>query len=215
MDISHKIQEGVWYTALLFLALIAASLTLAVALVRTDSSSVRFAWVGTAAIAFGAIFGFCVSRAIPLPEMADHHGDWFGALGVFAGLLEAGLIGLAGYALRDRVRRRRAQRPDRQRVGRAASALGVFGLMLVQPTLAFAHGGEEMTEEEMTHAEMGHDMGAMNDHAEPLLGGTELGIAFFLASAFVAWAAARLLARARAADLGGDADGSRRQSAPV
>lgn len=198
MDISHKIEEGVWYMAVLFAALIVSALALAIALVRTDSSSVRFAWVGAAAIAFGAIFGFCASRAIPLPGMADHHGDWFGTLGLFAGVLELGLIFLAGYALRDRVRSHQAQLRARRRRRIAAPALTSLGLLMLQPSLALAHNGEEMTDEEMMEAEMGHDMGAMSHETmshEPLLGSTELGIALFLGIAFVGWAGYALRAR--------------------
>jgi hypothetical protein len=200
MDISHKIQEGVWYMVLLFLTLIVLSLALAVSLVRTDSSSARFAWVGAAAIAFGAIFGFCTSRAIPLPGMADHHGDWFNTLGVFAGLFEAGLVVLAGYALRDRVKRQ--ARLHRRRRGRvAAPAVAALGLLMLQPALAFAHPGEEMSEDEMMQTEMGHDMSAMEGMSheamghEPLLGTTELAIVLALALAFVAWAAFALRSR--------------------
>ena len=201
MDISHKVQEGVWYMAFLFSSLIALSIFLAWCLVRADSSRVRFVWVGAAALASGAMFGFCVSRAIPLPGMADHHGDWFNTLGIFAGLFELALIGLAGYALRDRVRRRQAQRRARPRNRIAAPAVALVGFILTQPALALAHGGEEMSEEEMMETEMGHDMSAMegmNHEAmghDPLLGGTELGIAFVLALAFVIWAGASLRGR--------------------
>jgi hypothetical protein len=215
MDISHKVQEGVWYMVFLFLTLIVLSLALAVSLVRTDSSSVRFAWVGAAVIALGAMFGFCTSRAIPLPGMADHHGDWFNTLGVFAGLFEAGLVVLAGYALRDRVKRQaRLHRRRRARV--AAPAVAALGLLMLQPALAFAHPGEEMSEDEMMQTEMGHDMSAMEGMSheamghEPLLGTTELAIALTLALAFVAWAAFALRSRVVAPRTGGRRSALRR-----
>jgi hypothetical protein len=168
-------------------------------MVRADDSRVRFVWVAAAALATGAMFGYFVSRAIPLPGMADHQGDWFGSIGVFAGLFEIGLVGLAAFALRDRVVRRQLQRRARRRTRVVAPAMSILGLFGLQPAMALAHGGEEMTPEEMAAAEMGHDPGSMNHDAmaahDPLLGGTELGIIFALALGFVAWAGFALRAR--------------------
>ena len=206
MDISHKIQEGVWYMAFLFAALIVSSVVLAVALVRADESRVRFIWVSAAALAAGAMFGYFISRALPLPGMADHQGDWLNSTGVFAGLFELGLVTLAAFALRDRVLRRQASQRARRRRQLVAPALSMLGLFGLQPAVALAHNGEEMTEEEMAAAEMGHEPGAMDHEGmsgisnDPLLGGTELGLILVLALGFVTWAGFALRARASGTD---------------
>jgi hypothetical protein len=200
MDISHKVEEGVWYMALLFASLIVVSVVLATALVRADDSRVRFVWVGAAGLAASAMFGYFVSRAIPLPGMSDHQGDWFNSIGVFAGLFEMGLVALAAFALRDRVLRRQVQLRARRRARVAVPALSMLGALGLQPAMALAHGGVEMTEEEMAAAEMGHDptqhQGMSHD---PLVGGSELTIILLLALAFVTWAGFALRARIHAA----------------
>lgn len=139
LDISHKVEEGIWYMVLGFTALIIGCVILAVKLVRDDGSRVRVAWVGAAALSAGALFGYFVSRTIPLPGMADHRGDWANTVGVFAGLAEAGLIVLAGFALRDRVLRLSGQRRERsrRRTREEAPALGSFaGLLALAPVAA-------------------------------------------------------------------------------
>lgn len=204
LDISHKIEEGVWYMAFLFVTLVVLCVACSVALIRADDSRVRFAWVAAAGLAIGTMFGYCVSRAIPLPGMGDHQGDWASTIGIAAWLFELGLIGLSGFALRDRVLRRQAEsRPRRHRARFAAPVLGLVAMLAMQPTFAAAHGGEEMTPEEMTATEqaaieMGHDPATMNHGAaahDPLLGDTELGIILVLAVGFVGWAGLALKRR--------------------
>jgi hypothetical protein len=83
----------------------------------------------------------------------------------------------------------------------------MLGLLALQPALALAHGGEEMTPEEMAAAEkaaeMGHDpsqhegMSGMASH-DPLLGGTELTLILLVAVGFVAWAGYALRGRVAA-----------------
>jgi hypothetical protein len=202
MDISHKIEEGIWYMAFLFAALIVSSIALAVALVRADDSRVRFVWVAAAGLAAGAMFGYFVSRSIALPGMADHRGDWFSSIGIFAWLFEMALVGLAAFALRDRVLRTRARRPRRHRVRAAAPALSLLWALALQPATALAHGGEEMSAEEMRAEEMatqmGHKSGSM-DHStmshDPLLGGFELTVILLLGLALLAWCGTALSRR--------------------
>jgi hypothetical protein len=203
LDISHKIEEGVWYMATLFTILILTSIVLAVGLAKSDGSRGRFVWVGAAAIAGGALFGFCVSRLIPLPGMADHQGDWTGTIGVFAVLTEAGLVALAGFALRDRVvqRQRQQVRSRRRSVHRtlAAPAGAAFGLLLA-PALSLAHNGEEMTDEEMAAMDDEHagmDMSGMEGMShDPLLGTGELFVAFLALGGLAVWCGYTLRGRA-------------------
>ena len=151
----------------------------------------------------GAMFGYFVSGSIALPGMADHQGDWFSAVGVFAWLFEMGLIGLAGFALRDRVlRHARKSRPRRRRARVAAPALGLFGLLVLQPATALAHGGEEMTPEEMAAAEASKNSGSVDHTAmghstahDPLLGGTELTIILLMGLGLLAWSGVALFSR--------------------
>jgi hypothetical protein len=204
MDISHKIEEGVWYMAFAFVSLIVLCVVCCLALVRADDSAVRFVWVAAAGLAAGVMFGYCVSRAIALPGMGDHRGDWVNTIGIAAWLLEIGLIGLSGFALRDRVLRRQTQRRPRRHGARlAAPAIGLVAMLAMQPAVAGAHGGEEMSAEEMAAAdraavEMGHDPTSMNHEAmahDPLLGDTELGVILVAAVGFVGWAGLTLRRR--------------------
>ncbi|CAN5589048.1 hypothetical protein BH20ACT15_BH20ACT15_07000 [soil metagenome] len=215
LDISHKVEEGIWYMVLGFTLLIMGSVVLAVKLVRDDDLAVRFAWVGAAALSAGALFGYFVSRTVPLPGMADHQGDWANAVGVLAGFAEIALIVLVGFALRDRVLRlstqrreqsRRPMRGPRPALGSLAGLLALAPLtaVLASPDSAPAHGGEddEGTGEAVVAAKGGGgdtmaQEGAMHD-ASPFLGTAELGIALAAAGTLIAWAGSSLRARTAA-----------------
>ena len=69
------------YAAGLFIALSAASLTLAaLILIRDDPPT----WTAAAALAAGAIAAYTLSRAIGLPMLNDDIGDWLNPLGTGA-----------------------------------------------------------------------------------------------------------------------------------
>lgn len=208
LDLSHKIDEGIWYMAFGFIGLIAAAICIAVALVRASDTTVRTAWVGASLICLGALFGYAVSRLIPLPGMADHQGDWINTYGVLALLSESALIGLAAYAMRDLTLRDvpyappQWLRPPAPRTWPAA-AIALASLHAL-PAQALAHGGED--DEEPTGGAVAGGVSSggeskamtgenMDGHGDPFLGTVELTLAFLVSVGFIAWAASQLYGR--------------------
>lgn len=207
LDLSHKVDEGVWLMALGFVALIVLAICIAVALVRSPAGAVRLAWVAAALICVGALAGYAVSRLLPLPGMADHQGDWSNGYGVLAMLAELSLIALAAYAMRDLTLRGIPHRPPQWLRAGASGALPTIIPLLAlaaMPGQALAHGGEEdeaggsspPASTASGAAEEGDGATAMaSAHGDPFLGTTELGLALLVSLAFVAWAGRSLSAR--------------------
>lgn len=211
LDISHKVDEGIWYMVVAFAALIAAAIALSVTLVRAPSAEVRLAWAGAALLCAGALFGYAVSRLIPLPGMADHQGDWTSTYGVIAVLAELGLIGLAAYAMRDLTLRgvRHAPRDWMRLAGFLASLASTALALAASPGAALAHEGEE---DEAAGAETAPQSsggeaasggaggtassgGSSGGHGDPFLGNGELTVALGACLAFLVWAAYSLASR--------------------
>lgn len=107
LDLEHKAQEGVWYMAFAFYLLIVGCLGLSIALVRADRARGEQIWVAAATLCGLAIAGYAISRIVPLPQMADHKGDWVNPVGIAALLSESALIFLAACSVaRTRLRSR-------------------------------------------------------------------------------------------------------------
>lgn len=220
LDVSHKIDEGIWYMVFAFTALIAAAIGLAVALVRARSAEVRLVWAGTALLSACALLGYAISRLLPLPGMADHQGDWLSTYGVIAVLAELGLIGLAPLAMRDLTLRgvRHAPREWMRLAGFLAWLAPAAIAFAANPGAALAHGDEEDETEEAGaaggssgEAQSGGAEGAATQggaeastagtsrpaggHGDPFLGTVELTVALVACFGFLAWAAHNLAAR--------------------
>ena len=210
LDVSHKVDEGVWFMALLFAALIVGSILLSVALVRLAPEQVRLAWIGILLLATGALFGYAVSRIVPLPGMADHQGDWINLYGVFAAVAEVGLITTAAWAMRNLTTSGVSHDPPSAlRLPLTAGLTNAILLLALMPGQAFAHGGEddEAAEAPVAAAGSGAEGGAEKGdaaetatmpggHGDPFLGTTELGLALLVSLGFVVWAGRSLAARA-------------------
>jgi len=207
LDLSHKIDEGLWLIALGFIALIGATICLAAALVRAPASAVRLAWVAAAVLCLGALVGYAISRILPLPGMADHQGDWINAYGVLAMLAELGLIALAAYAMRGLTVR---GVPYRAPAWARAFAAGAWPASIpllafaALPDLALAHEGEEEGASEGSAASGGPSSTGEGGesvaspppaHGDPFLGTVELGLALLVSLGFIAWAGRTLSAR--------------------
>lgn len=211
LDLSHKIDEGVWLMAFGFIALIAAAICLAVALVRAPASAVRLAWVAAAGLSAGALAGYAISRLLPLPGMADHQGDWINTYGVLAMLADLGLIALAAHAMRELTVRGVPHRaPEWIRALPAGAWPALMPLLAFAalpdaalPDPALAHEGEEDAAAGDSAAAgapsgTGGSEGAAGPapaHGDPFLGTTELGLALLVALGFIAWAGRSLRAR--------------------
>lgn len=207
LDISHKVDEGIWYMVFAFTALIVTAIALAAALVRARTAEVRLAWAAAALLSTGALLGYAISRLLPLPGMADHQGDWLSTYGVIAVLAELGLIGLAAFAMRDLTLRgvRHAPR-DWMRLTSLLAWLAPAAIALaVNPSAAQAHGdegeaageasgGSGATEGGAETAGAGTSMSA-GGHGDPFLGTVELMVALGACFGFLAWAAHSLAAR--------------------
>lgn len=209
LDVSHKVDEGVWYMAFLFTGLIAAAMVIAVGLVRAAPERVRQFWAAAALLAAGALFGYFLSRALPMPQLADHRGDWINLYGVLAGLAELGLIGVAGYAMRDLTLRGVPNRPPPILRLSAAASVNVMFLMAVAPSSALADAGHGETPTEPVAQAGAGDAGSGSGrnasdvmvggggaHGDPFLGTAELGLSLAASLFFVWWAARSLMRRA-------------------
>ncbi len=99
LDVKDKFEE-VPYLGVLFLALIAASLILALLLVRSDDPLV---WLAAAAVAGATIVGYVLSRSTGLPgEGGAEVGNWWETLGLASLFVEGGLVLLASARLSER-----------------------------------------------------------------------------------------------------------------
>lgn len=209
LDLSHKIDEGVWYMALAFVCLIVAAIGIALLLVRSPAISVRLAWVAAAALSAGALLGYTVSRLVPLPGLADHAGEWISTYGVLAFLAEVGLIALAGFAMRDlTVRGVPHEAPGWIRGTTAglwpAAPIAAAAVVSMPNATALAHGGEEDEGAAGSASALatgggdasGTAASAPTGHGDPFLGSLELSVALLLSLAFLAWAARDLFGRA-------------------
>lgn len=96
-DLPHKLEEAP-YLAVLFCALIGASLLLAACLIA--GRFVPLAWRAAVVLCVLAIAGYVLSRSVGLPQIEDHVGDWLDPWGVVAVTSEAVLIGLGLAAWR-------------------------------------------------------------------------------------------------------------------
>jgi len=94
----HFNEPRGWPWGVAFVLLSLASIALAVVLNRMPSS--RWAWATAAALALAPMVGFVASRALPVPGLIDHMGDWVDYLGIIAVACEALLLGLSAHALK-------------------------------------------------------------------------------------------------------------------
>ncbi len=208
LDVSHKVDEGVWYMVLLFTALIAGCILLSVALVRLAPEQVRLAWIGAFLLASGALFGYAVSRILPLPGMADHQGDWINLYGVLAAFAEVGLIVAAAWAMRNLTIRGVSHHPPSALRLPLTAGLNALLLLALMPGQALAHGGDE-DEAAATGAPAGGGAGngdgaqdptMSGGHGDPFLGTTELGLALLASLGLIFWAGRSLSIQAGLAD---------------
>lgn len=102
VDLPHKLEEAP-YIAALFIALIAASLGLA--LVAAAGSRPQAIWTAIGALNATAIAGYLASRSVGLPGIEDHVGDWLDSAGIIALASETLLVSLALEELFQRVER--------------------------------------------------------------------------------------------------------------
>ena len=213
LDVSHKVDEGVWYMVLLFAALIAGSILLSVALVRIAPEQVRLAWIGALLLASGALFGYAVSRILPLPGMADHQGDWINLYGVLAAIAEIGLIATAAWAMRNLTLRGVSHDPPSVLRLPLTAGLSAILLLALLPGQGLAHAGEDDEAAATGVAARGgagegagNGDGAQNatlsgGHVDPFLGAPELGLALLASLGFIFWAGRSLSGRAGLADV--------------
>jgi hypothetical protein len=94
------------YIGVLFIALSAACIILAVLLTFLDNASV---WAATGAVSLLALIAFLASRTVGLPQIGDDIGNWTEPLGYPNMLAEVLTIAVAVAVMRSRRRRM----PDR------------------------------------------------------------------------------------------------------
>ena len=102
LDLPHKVEEAP-YMAVLFCLLMTGCTLCGLALVRADERTGRRLWAAAAALSVGAIAGYCLSRAVPLPQIQDHVGDWVSGPGIASLVLESLVVVLAVVATGQRV----------------------------------------------------------------------------------------------------------------
>lgn len=140
IELRLKVHEDVVYMALLFGLLIAGCLLVATTLVVGAPGRVRGAWLGAAGLTGAAIAGYIASRAIALPGMDGHVGDWLNPLGALSLLVEGLVLGLSIGQLWA-PGERTVQRSRSRLLARLAAPLAVVVLLGI-PAVAGAHGGE-------------------------------------------------------------------------
>ncbi len=99
IDVKDKFEE-VPYIGVLFLALIATSLILAVLMMRSDDPMI---WLAAAGLAGSTIIGYVLSRSTGLPgEGGAEVGNWWESLGLASLFVEGAVVLLAGMRLTER-----------------------------------------------------------------------------------------------------------------
>ena len=93
----HETRYVFW----LYIALMLASLVVAVVLLRTDS---RLAWTLVVLASGATIVGFILSRTTGLPGAKDDIGNWAQPLGMASLFVEGTVIAVAVHSLADRAR---------------------------------------------------------------------------------------------------------------
>jgi hypothetical protein len=95
LDVIGKIKETP-YLGVMYIALMVASVAVALALLHTGSS---LAWAAGGLLAAATLTGFVLSRTTGLPQSHDDVGNWTEGLGLASMFVEGAVIVLAGYAL--------------------------------------------------------------------------------------------------------------------
>src|SRR3954453_14115521 len=95
LDSIGKFQETP-YMGWMYVALIAGAVVVAGSLIPREP---RAAWAAAAALAGGAITGYCLTRTVGLPQAHGDIGNWSEPLGLASLFVEGALIALATYAL--------------------------------------------------------------------------------------------------------------------
>jgi hypothetical protein len=99
LDVEDRLTE-VPYIGWLFVALIASSLALAAALIRSDD---RRAWLGAGLLAGATIVGYIVTRTVGMPNDGGADiGNWTEPLGLASLLIEGAVVALAVSRLASR-----------------------------------------------------------------------------------------------------------------
>jgi spore coat protein A len=136
LDLPDKLHEA-RYMAVLFCAVIAASLLLAVP-IAIDRAT-RLAWKTAGALSLATIAGYLLSRTVGLPQLEDHAGMWRDSDGTASLIAESAVVVLTsvvwtrGWAVRPR------------RLVRTAPALALAGGLTIVVGSAFGWGGSTPT----------------------------------------------------------------------
>jgi hypothetical protein len=95
LDLPGKLSETP-YMFFLYLALMASSVALAGALIRTDDTRV---WAAATVLPALVIVGYVLSRTTGLPQSSDDIGNWSEPLGMASLFVEGCLVTLASAVL--------------------------------------------------------------------------------------------------------------------
>jgi len=95
LDVIGKIKETP-YIGVMYIALMVASVAVALYLLHTGSS---LAWGAAGILAAATLTGFILSRTTGLPKSHDDVGNWTEGLGLASMFVEGAVIVLAAYAL--------------------------------------------------------------------------------------------------------------------
>ena len=95
LDVIGKIKETP-YLGVMYIALMVASVAVALSLLHTGSS---LAWGAAGLLAVATLTGFVLSRTTGLPHSEDDIGNWTEGLGLASMFVEGAVIVLSGYAL--------------------------------------------------------------------------------------------------------------------
>ncbi len=93
--ISEHLEEAP-YMGVLFVLLTIACVILSVALLIRDAPAI---YLAAAAICTTAVLGYCATRLVPFPQLADDVGTWLEPLGVIAVASEALVVASTWLAL--------------------------------------------------------------------------------------------------------------------
>jgi hypothetical protein len=95
LDSVGKFQETP-YMGWMYVALIAGAIVVAGSLIHRET---RAAWAAAAALAGGAITGYCLTRTVGLHQAHGDIGNWSEPLGLASLFVEGCLIALSVYRL--------------------------------------------------------------------------------------------------------------------